>query len=194
MKVAIIKYSAGNIFSVQLALQRLGIEPMVSNEPQVIKTADSVIFPGVGAAETAMEDLKKSGLADIIPRLRQPFLGICLGLQLLCSHSSENDTAGLSVFDLDVRLFPPEGKVPHMGWNTISELKGPLFKNIANGNYVYFVHSYYASPSEKLATAMANYIVPFSAALQKDNFFAVQFHPEKSGHIGEIILRNFLAL
>ncbi len=194
MKVVIIKYNAGNIFSVQLALQRLGVEPIVSNEPETIETADYVIFPGVGAARAAMQDLQTSGLADLIPRLRQPFLGICLGLQLLCHYSSENNTKGLSVFDLDVRLFPPRNKVPHMGWNTITELKTPLFKNVKNNSYVYFVHSYYAPPLYGATIAMGNYIVPFSAALQKDNFFAVQFHPEKSGRVGETILRNFLSL
>jgi glutamine amidotransferase len=191
MKVAIVKYNAGNIHSVRLALNRLGVEPLVTDDPQALLSADRVIFPGVGEASTAMSYLRTRGLDEVLLRLQQPVLGICLGLQLLCSHSEENDTLGLGVFPVTVRKFPPEDKVPHMGWNSIDHLHGPLFEGVAEESYVYFVHSFFAELSE-FTIARANYIVPFSAALQRDNYFAVQFHPEKSGKTGEKILRNFL--
>ena len=193
MKVAIVKYNAGNIHSVRLALQRLGVEPQVTDDPQILKSAQRVIFPGVGEASTAMEYLKVRGLDQLLLQLKQPVLGICLGLQLLCQHSEENNTPGLGLFPVLVKRFPPRDKVPHMGWNSIENLQSPLFKNVPEGSFVYFVHSYFAEPSP-LTIARCNYILPFSAALQKDNFFAVQFHPEKSGKVGEQIFKNFLAL
>jgi glutamine amidotransferase len=193
MKIAIIKYNAGNIHSVRLALQREGIEPLVTDDADQIRKADKVIFPGVGEASTAMDYLKQKGLDQIITHLTQPFLGICLGLQLMCAHSEENDTECLGVFDNQIKKFPPKDKVPHMGWNTISNLSNGLFKGIENGSYVYFVHSFYAELSETMI-AQTEYILPFASALQKDNYYAVQFHPEKSGKIGAQILRNFLDL
>jgi glutamine amidotransferase len=193
MKIAIIKYNAGNIHSVRLALQREGIEPLVTDDADQIRKADKVIFPGVGEASTAMDYLKQKGLDQIITHLTQPFLGICLGLQLMCAHSEENDTKCLGVFDNQIKKFPPKDKVPHMGWNTISNLSNGLFKGIENGSYVYFVHSFYAELSETMI-AQTEYILPFASALQKDNYYAVQFHPEKSGKIGAQILRNFLDL
>jgi len=191
MQVAIVKYNAGNIHSVRLALQRLGYQPVVTDDAQQLRQAERVIFPGVGEASTAMNYLRQRGLDQILVDLRQPVLGICLGLQLLCRYSEENQTTGLGLFPVEVKLFPPEDKVPHMCWNSIHDLKGPLFRDIAEGSFVYFVHSYYAELSD-WTIARGDYILPFSAALQKDNFFAVQFHPEKSGKIGEKILQNFL--
>jgi imidazole glycerol-phosphate synthase subunit HisH len=193
MKVAIIKYNAGNVQSVTFALNRLGIEPMLSNDPEVLKGADKVIFPGVGEASTAMASVKENGLHKIIPEFKQPFLGICLGLQLMCRHSEENDTPCLGVFDLEVKKFPPDQKVPHMGWNKIHSLKGPLMNGLTNDAYLYFVHSYYAEIGSS-TIAQSDYMVPFSAALQKDNFYAVQAHPEKSGVDGARILKNFIEL
>lgn len=193
MQVAIVRYNAGNIHSVELALQRLGYQPVVTDDAQQLKQADRVIFPGVGEASTAMNYLRRRGLDKLLLELTQPVLGICLGLQLLCRHSQENDTTGLGLFPVEVKLFPPEDKVPHMGWNSIHDLRGPLFRNVPEGSFVYFVHSYYAELSE-WTVARGDYILPFSAALQKDNFFAVQFHPEKSGKVGEQILQNFLDL
>jgi len=193
VKVAVIKYNAGNIQSVKIALQRLGLTPNVTDDPEKITRADKVIFPGVGEASSAMEYLKKRDLDQILLKLKMPVLGICLGLQLLSRHSEENDTECLGVFDTSVRRFPPVEKVPHMGWNTINNLKGTLFNNIPEKSYVYFVHSYFA---EIIPTVIAgtNYILDFASALEKDNFFAVQFHPEKSGLVGEKILKNFLEL
>ncbi len=191
MKVAILKYNAGNIHSVRLALNRLGIEPKVTDNASEIRRADRVIFPGVGEASTAMEYLKFRGLDELLLSLKQPVLGICLGLQLLCSYSEENETLGLGVFPIKVKMFPPKDKVPHIGWNSVHNLKSTLFTGIDEGAYVYFVHSYFAELSD-YTIARAEYIVPFSAALQKDNYFAVQFHPEKSGKVGEQILKNFL--
>lgn len=193
MSIVIIKYNAGNIHSVRLALNRLGVEPLVTDDPDEIRSADRVIFPGVGEASTAMEYLNNNNMTDVIRNLQQPFLGICLGLQLMCAHSEENDTECLKVFDVVVKKFPPLDKVPHMGWNTISGLKGPLFAGVKDGDFVYFVHSFYAEKSG-CTIAETNYILPFSAALQQDNYYAVQFHPEKSGKVGEQILRNFLKL
>ncbi|NOX38298.1 MAG: imidazole glycerol phosphate synthase subunit HisH [Calditrichaeota bacterium] len=193
MKVAILKYNAGNIYSVQLALNRLGYPAILTDEPQVLEAADKIIFPGVGEARSAMAYLQQRGLDAWLVQTRQPVLGICLGLQLLCEFSEENQTPGLGIFPVRVRRFPPKGKVPHMGWNTIGQLKGPLFNGISEGAYVYFVHSYYPELTP-LTTARTEYLVPFSAAIERDNFFGVQFHPEKSGTVGEKILRNFLEL
>jgi len=193
MKIAVIKYNAGNIHSVRLALQRLNVDPIVTDDIQTIKSADKVIFPGVGEASTAMAFIKANGIAELIPQLKQPVLGICLGLQLMCRESEENNTECLGIFNTTVRRFPPDDKVPHMGWNTIRGLKGDLFKHIENEAFVYFVHSYYAE-LDPFTIATTEYILPFGAAMQRDNFFAVQFHPEKSGKIGEQILRNFIAL
>jgi imidazole glycerol-phosphate synthase subunit HisH len=193
MKVVIIKYNAGNIYSVQLALERLGIGPQVTDDPSALQEADKIIFPGVGEARSAMNYLQTRGLDRLILNLKQPVLGICLGLQLMCRHSEENDTAGLGIFRVPVKRFQAGHKVPHMGWNTIHGLQGPLFHGIAEDSYMYFVHSYYAQ-ADPAAMAVTDYIVPFSAALQKNNFFAVQFHPEKSGTVGERILKNFIGL
>jgi len=193
MKVIIIKYNAGNIYSVKLALERLGAESIISENPDEIRSADKIIFPGVGEASSAMRYLRKNGLAGLLPEIKQPFLGICLGLQLMCRYSEENNTDCLNIFPVDVLKFPPQDKVPHMGWNSITSLKGKLFKNVPEGSFVYFVHSFFAQRNE-FESAVTDYITPFSAAIQKDNFYAVQFHPEKSAHVGEQILRNFLEL
>jgi glutamine amidotransferase len=239
MKVVIIKYNAGNIHSVRLALQRLGIEPEVTADADKIKSADKVIFPGVGEASTAMSFITNNGIADTIQQLQQPVLGICLGLQLMGTYSEENNTKCMGIFDLNIKKFPiPDRmylslqasasavrgnllnnigiassdenrnrndkqfsgtkalsryKVPHMGWNLIENLSNPLFEKLPENPYVYFVHSYYAEICDQ-TIATTDYILPFSSAIQKDNFFAVQFHPEKSGKVGEQILRNFLEL
>jgi len=193
LKVAILKYNAGNIHSVRLAMQRIGIEPLITDDPEMITNSDKVIFPGVGEASSAMNYLNQNGITDTIKNLKQPVLGICLGLQLMCNYSEENDTKCLGIFDSVVKKFPPNNKVPHMGWNTIENLDGELFKDIADKSYVYFVHSYYAELSDCL-TGQTEYILPFSSSLKKDNFYAVQFHPEKSGDIGAQILKNFINL
>jgi imidazole glycerol-phosphate synthase subunit HisH len=197
MKIVVIKYNAGNIMSVDYALQRLGVDAEVTGDAEKIIAADKVIFPGVGEASTTMKFLKDKKLDKVIVALKQPVLGICLGLQLMCSHSEENDTPCLNIFDEKVRLFIPEPgkesvtKVPHMGWNSLSEFKSPLFEGINNGDYVYFVHSYFANIGND-TTAICDYIHPFSAALHKNNFYATQFHPEKSGQVGSKILQNFI--
>jgi glutamine amidotransferase len=199
MKIVIIKYNAGNIESVNNALNRLGVNAEITADPGKIRNADKVIFPGVGEASTTMEYLRRHKLDELIVSLRQPVLGICLGLQLMCSHSEEGDTTCLGIFDEKVKRFIPKPgeefitKVPHMGWNAIYNLKSELFSNKLENEYVYFVHSFYAGLGEHTA-ATCNYIEPFSAALQKDNFFATQFHPEKSGKIGAEILQNFLKI
>jgi glutamine amidotransferase len=195
MNIAIVKYNAGNIFSVECALRRLGVEATLTDDPTLLRRADKVIFPGVGEAATTMQHLRQHGLDEVIRSLRQPVLGICLGMQLMCRHSDEGNVPCLGIFEADVKRFQPkEGeKVPHMGWNTLSHLRGPLFQGMTPEEYVYFVHSYYVPVNDGTA-AQADYILPFSAALQKDNFFATQFHPEKSGAAGERILRNFLEL
>ncbi len=193
MKVAIIKYNAGNVQSVTYALNRLGVEPIVTDDAELLLSADKVIFPGVGEASTAMHYLKDRSLDKIIPQLKQPFLGICLGLQLMCRYSEENDTECLNIFPIEVKKFPHKDKVPQMGWNNIQDYKGKLFKGLKNGSYVYFVHSYYAELSEYTA-AVTDYILPYSSSIEKDNFFAVQFHAEKSSKEGELILKNFLEL
>lgn len=194
MDIAIIKYNAGNIRSVQYALERIGASAVVTDDEAEIRRADRVIFPGVGEASGAMRYLKDRKLDRVIQSLTQPVLGICLGMQLMCRHSEEHDTECLGIFDEDVRRFDPQGqpfKIPQIGWNRISDLKGPLFRNVEEGSFCYFVHSYHASSGEH-TIATTNYILPYSAALQKDNFFGVQFHPEKSATIGEQILKNFL--
>lgn len=193
MNIAIVKYNAGNIRSVTYALQRLGIEPCITDDAETLHAADKVIFPGVGEASTAMKYLKQRGLEKILPTLKQPVLGVCLGLQLMCRHSQENDTTCLGIFDAEVKLFPPREKVPHMGWNRIEKMKGPLFESLNGESYLYYVHSYYAEVSE-FTIAETSYILPYSAALQKDNFYALQAHPEKSGKDGAKILENFLKL
>lgn len=189
--IAIIDYEAGNIKSVQNAMARLGTTALLTDDPAVIRRADKVIFPGVGEASTAMAKLRAKGLDKLIPDLKQPVLGICLGQQLLCARSEEGDTKGLGVFDLDVKRFPPKDKVPHIGWNNLVSTSGNLFKDVAENPDVYFLHSYYVAVGvDTIATC--NYIVTFSAALQKNNFYATQFHPEKSADIGSQILQNFL--
>jgi len=193
MKIAIIKYNAGNIQSVAFALERLGIKPVVTDDPEIIQKADKVIFPGVGEASSTMNYLHQSKLDILIPNLKQPVLGICLGMQLMCNFSMEGNTRCLGIFDVRVKKFLPKNKVPHMGWNTINNLKGPIFKDLPKNSYVYFVHSYFVNTS-LYSIAECNYIQPFSAALQKNNFFATQFHPERSGKTGEIILKNFVTL
>lgn len=193
MKLVIINYGAGNIQSIKFACQRLGFQAVLSDDRDVISNADKVIFPGVGEAGSAMKKLVSSGLPDLIPKLKQPVLGICLGMQLMCRHSEEGDTTGLGIFDADVIRFPDTVKVPQIGWNSISGLKTPLFEGIPEGDYIYLVHSYYA-PICKETIATTGYGTEYSAALQKDNFYGVQFHPEKSSETGERILRNFLTL
>jgi glutamine amidotransferase len=191
--IAIIDYNAGNISSVQNALNRLGYDSIITRDKNQIVNADKVILPGVGEASSAMSYLKKYELDSLIKELKQPFLGICLGMQLMCKYSEEGAVDCLGIFDRAVKLFPPEEKVPHMGWNDLSALKGDLFKNIKPLDDVYFVHSFYAELGNDTA-AKCDYILPFSAAFQKDNFYATQFHPEKSAAIGEKILKNFLEL
>ena len=191
--IAIIDYNAGNISSVQNALNRLGYDSIITRDKEEILNAEKVILPGVGEASSAMSHLKEYDLDAFIKELRQPFLGICLGMQLMCKSSEEGDTNCLGIFDSDVKLFPPQEKVPHMGWNDLTALKGDLFKNIKPLDDVYFVHSYYAELCND-TSAQCDYIIPFSAALQKDNFYATQFHPEKSADIGEQLLKNFLEL
>lgn len=193
MKVAVIKYNAGNIQSVFFALQRLGVEPVWTDDPELIQSADKVIFPGQGEASNAMRYLKERGLDKLIVGLKQPVLGICIGLQLLCKYSAEGDTPCLGVFDEEVVRFDEGLKVPHVGWNTIEDKQGPLLKNLTSPAYLYYVHSYYAKVG-KQTVATTYYGVPFSAIMQKDNFYAVQAHPEKSGKDGEQILKNFLLL
>ena len=191
--IAIIDYNAGNISSVQNALNRLGYASIITRDHDQIRKAEKVILPGVGEASTAMSYLKKYKLDTLIKELKQPFLGICLGMQLMCLASEEGETECLGIFDTQVKLFPKDKKVPHMGWNDLTALKGDLFQKIQAPNDVYFVHSYYAALS-KDTCAECDYITNFSAALAKDNFYATQFHPEKSADVGEQILKNFLEL
>ena len=194
MSVVIIKYNAGNIQSVLYALERIGHRADVTDEAARIAAADKVIFPGVGEASTAMEYLRERGLDEVIRGLRQPVLGICLGMQLLCSYSEENDTACLGVFDERVcRFAPTDGvlKVPQIGWNNIYDLNTPLFEGVAGGSWCYFVHGYYASLGGH-TIARTDYVQPYSSALHRGNFYGVQFHPEKSAETGEKILKNFI--
>jgi glutamine amidotransferase len=193
MKIVIINYGAGNIQSIMFAIERLGYKAVLSNNPDEIKAADKVIFPGVGEASCAMKMLQESGLDTLIPTLKQPVFGICLGMQLMCNHSEEGDTKGLGIFDVDVVKFSSKVKVPQMGWNNIYNLKSDLFKGIAENEYMYLVHSFYAPLcAETIATT--NYELEYSSALENDNFYGTQFHPEKSGDVGEQILKNFLLL
>ena len=193
MKLIIVNYGAGNIKSIQFAFQRLGVEAILSDNPEEIKNADKVIFPGVGEASSAMKKLRESGLDKLIPQLKQPVLGICLGMQLMCNHTEEGNTKGLSIFDVNIKRFSNDVKVPQMGWNTIKNLKSNLFKGINNNDYMYLVHSYYAESCNE-AIATSNYDLEYASALEKDNFYGVQFHPEKSGKSGELLLKNFLKL
>jgi glutamine amidotransferase len=193
MKIVIINYGAGNIQSIMFAIERLGYKAVLSNNPDEIKAADKVIFPGVGEASYAMKMLQESGLDTLIPTLKQPVFGICLGMQLMCNYSEEGDTKGLGIFDVDVVKFSSKVKVPQMGWNNIYNLKSDLFKGIAEDEYMYLVHSFYAPLcTETIATT--NYELEYSSALENGNFYGTQFHPEKSGDIGEQILGNFLKL
>lgn len=191
--IAIIKYNSGNIKSVQNALSRLGVESVVTDDEKTIWNADKIIFPGVGEAGSAMSYLRERGMDTLIRSLTQPFLGICLGQQLMCKHSEEGNTDCLDIFEVEVRKFPPTDIVPHMGWNTVYDLRSEIFKNNSENEDVYFVHSYYADICINTA-ATCNYILPFSAALHKNNFYATQFHPEKSADVGEKILKSFVAL
>jgi glutamine amidotransferase len=193
MNIIIIDYGAGNIQSIQFALERLGFEGVLSNNWNEIQNADKIIFPGVGEASSAMKKLKESGLEKLIPTLKQPVLGICLGMQLLCNSTEEGNTKGLGIFDVDVVKFSSKVKVPQMGWNTIYNLKSPLFEGNKENEFMYLIHSFYAKKCKE-TIASTNYEVEYSSALQKNNFYGVQFHPEKSGVFGEQILKNFLEL
>lgn len=193
MKLAIVNYGAGNIKSIQFAFQRLGYNAILTDSPELIKASDKVIFPGVGEASSAMLKLKQTGLDNLIPQLKQPVLGICLGMQLMCNHSEEGDTIGLGIFNAEVKRFSKQVKVPQMGWNTITNLKSDLFKGIREKEYMYLVHSYYAENCEEVI-ATSEYEIEYASALENDNFFGVQFHPEKSSSAGEKILKNFLEL
>ena len=191
--IAIIKYPAGNITSVENAVNRLGFECIITDDTELLRTVEKVIFPGVGEASTAMKYLKEKGLDKLIPALTQPVLGICLGQQLMCNFSEENKTECLGIFNTTVKKFPPTELVPHMGWNNVEVLESSLMKGISADDNFYFVHSFYAEPCDS-TTGICNYILPFSAVMEKDNFYATQFHPEKSADAGEKILKNFLSL
>lgn len=192
---AVVDYNAGNVFSVLCALERLGEKAEVTSDRERILSADRVIFPGVGYAMSAMEELEKRGLADVLTSVKRPFLGICLGMQLMCSFSEEGNTGMLSIVDADVRRFDPSicPKIPHIGWNTAYDLKGPLFEGIKDGSYFFFDHSYYVPLLDSATSAVTSYYgFGYTSALERDNFFGVQFHPEKSGKAGSILLENFL--
>lgn len=193
MSVVIIDYKGGNVQSVKFALERLGVEAILSADAEVIRAADKIIFPGEGEASSAMKELRERGLDQVIPDLSQPFLGICLGIQLLCRHSEENDTEMLNILPIDVKRFQHNLKVPHMGWNNLYNLQGELFGGVKEQDYVYFVHSYYL-PVCEYTIATGAYPEPFSAAVQYKNFYAMQFHTEKSGPTGTRIIENFLAI
>lgn len=193
MNLVIVKYNAGNIQSVLYALERIGVEALVTDNHAQIKAADKVVFPGVGEASSAMRYLKERGLDEVLKNLKQPVLGICLGMQLMCKHSEENDTECLGIFDENVKQFKPTAattKVPQIGWNNIYNLKSDLFSGLADNSYCYFVHGYYAALGEH-TIATTDYVQPYSSGLHKDNFYGVQFHPEKSAGVGEQILKNF---
>lgn len=193
MNIAILKYNAGNIRSVDFALRRMGYDPIITNDHSVLRNADKVIFPGVGEAGTTMKYLREKGLDKLIRELKQPVLGICLGMQLLCSFSEEADTECIGVFDVNVKKFLTKEKVPHMGWNNIHNVTGKLLPDEMDRQYFYFIHSYYA-PVCSYTAAITNYINPFSSVLERDNFYATQFHPEKSGKTGEELLRTFISI
>lgn len=193
MKIAIIKYNAGNIRSVDFAIRRMGYDPVITNDHSALRNADKVIFPGVGEAGTTMRYLREKGLDKLIRELKQPVLGICLGLQLLCAFSEESDTECIGVFDINIKKFQAGDKVPHMGWNNISNASGKLISPGMDEQYFYFVHSYYA-PVCNYTAAITDYINPFSSVLERDNFFATQFHPEKSGKAGEELLKTFISI
>lgn len=193
MDIVIIDYGAGNIQSIRFAFERLGYSPGLSADPARILQADRVIFPGVGEASSAMAKLRHSGLDQWIPKLEQPVLGICLGMQLMCRYSEEGDTRGLGIFDTEVRRFPPGRKVPQIGWNRLTGLKSPIFSGIDDGAFVYLVHSYYAPLCDETA-GVCDYGFPYSAALVKDNFYGLQFHPEKSSQAGARMLQNFIEM
>ncbi len=193
MKIVIINYGAGNIQSIKFAIQRLGHSAILSNNVKEIQNADKVIFPGVGEASSAMHKLRASGLDKVIPELKQPVLGICLGMQLMCNSSEEGNTKGLGIFDVDVIRFSNKVKVPQIGWNQISNLKTKLFEGIREKEHIYLVHSYYA-PLCNETIAESEYDLKYSSALRKDNFYGTQFHPEKSSDVGERILKNFLEI
>lgn len=193
MKLVIINYGAGNIKSIQFAFKRLGVDAILSNDPEEIKSADKIIFPGVGEASTAMAMLKDTGLDILIPKLKQPVLGICLGMQLLCKTTEEGNTTGVGIFQTDVKRFSNDVKVPQMGWNVIKDLKSDLFKGIKENEYMYLVHSYYAEHCKE-TIAKTDYGLNYASALQHENFYGVQFHPEKSSTAGAKILQNFLEL
>lgn len=193
MNIAIVDYGAGNIKSIQFAFKRLGVDAKLSKKPEIIKAADKVIFPGVGEASSAMAMLKQSKLDQLIPNLKQPVLGICLGMQLMCNHTEEGNIDGLGIFNVNVKRFKNDVKVPQMGWNTVNNLKSDLFKGISEGDYMYLVHSYYAENcSEAIATTYHG--LEYASALENDSFYGVQFHPEKSSAAGEQLLKNFLEL
>ena len=195
MNISIVKYNAGNIYSVVNALRRMGIEPTLTDDPELLMRADKVLFPGQGEARSAMEYLRERNLDNVIRDLKQPVLGICVGQQLLCQHSEEGDVDCIGVFPMDVKRFQPtchEDKIPQMGWNSIYDLRSPLFDGLTERDYVYFVHSYYVPLHEDYTIAKADFTLPYSAAIHRDNFYATQFHPEKSGSVGERILKNFI--
>lgn len=202
MKVAIIKYNAGNIQSVKFAFERLGVHPIITDDPEEIKSADKVVFPGVGEARSAMTYLKENGLVDLIKELKQPVLGVCIGLQLMCDYSEEGDTECMGIFPVQVRQFPKGVKfndeilkIPHMGWNNMEfDKEFPLFKDLGENPYVYYVHSFCADINDEFTIATTEYATKYSASLHRDNFYAVQFHPEKSGEVGQKILKNFIEL
>lgn len=193
MRIAMVDYRAGNVYSLRLAFERLGCEVMLSACPDTLSGADAVLIPGVGAAGAALRELHAAGLGEALRGLTQPVLGVCVGLQLMCRHSAEDDTPGLGIFDLEVTRFEGDIKVPHMGWNAIENLTAPLFEGVAPGSHVYFANSYRAPVGEDTC-ARTDYAGPFSAALARDNFHAVQFHPEKSAGVGIRVLQNFLSI
>lgn len=197
MNLAIVKYNAGNIYSVVNAVRRMGIEPLLTDNAEELLRADKVLFPGQGEARTAMEYLRERRLDEVICSMKQPVLGICVGQQLLCRHSEEGDTDCLGIFPMDVKRFQPtchEEKIPQMGWNSLHDLKSPLFTGINENDYVYFVHSYYVSLHDEYTIAKTDFTLPYSSAIHKDNFYATQFHPEKSGNVGARIIQNFIDL